>query len=255
MHTIAVIMAMHAEADPVLRALGACEVAGPPTAKPLPFRWYRAERPGREARGPQRQVIVAVNGVDPRHGVDAVATQPAALNTFLTLTHWPAQLAITAGTAGGWARQGAEVGDVYISRDRFVYHDRRIPLPGFERYGIGSFPAAASARLAADLGLKQGIVTTGNSIDETADDRRLIAESGASVKDMEAAAVADVAQLLDVPVLGVKAVTDLVDSHVDTGEQFVANFARATRRLSDELVRVVDWYFTHGVEARQHHAG
>jgi nucleoside phosphorylase len=223
----------------------------------LPFRWYRAQRgtgggnEDDEKIDEENEVIVAVNGVDPRFGVDAIATQPAALNTFLTLTHWPAELVLTAGTAGGWARHGASIGDVYLSRERFVYHDRRIPLPGFDRYGIGSFPAAAAARVAGDLGLKAGIVTTGNSIDESADDRRLIVESGATVKDMEAAAVADIAQLLDVPVLAVKAVTDLVDSHVETGEQFVANLAVATDRLRDALVRILDWCFAHdGTELR-----
>jgi nucleoside phosphorylase len=130
---------------------------------------------------------------------------------------------------------------VYVSRDRFVYHDRRIDLPGFREYGLGEFPAVDASRLAHELDLEQGIVTTSNSLDENDDDRRLIAASGACVKDMEAAAVADVGRLLGVPVMAVKAITDLVDSHVATGEQFLANLELAIARLRDALVRVIDW--------------
>jgi nucleoside phosphorylase len=69
----------------------------------------------------------------------------------------------------------------------------------------------------------------------------MIATSGACVKDMEAAAVADVARLFGRPVMAVKAITDLVDSHVATAEQFLANLELATARLRDALLAVVDW--------------
>ena len=104
-----------------------------------------------------------------------------------------------------------------------------------------SAPIRSIWRLAEAVACKTGVVTTGNSLDETEDDRRMIAASGACVKDMEAAAVAWIGELLGVPVLAVKAITDLVDSHVDTVEQFDANLATASRRLCEVLVRVIDW--------------
>lgn len=226
-----IVMAMGAEAGPVLERLGASPIEAVP---PLPFAWSRAERAGCE-------VIVAVNGRDPRHDVDKIGTQPAALNTYLVVERHRPDLVITAGTAGGWARAGGAIGDVYVSRDRFVYHDRRIAIPGYDEYGIGSYPAARADALAAAIGSKLGVVTTGNSLDETEDDRQMILASGACVKDMEAAAVAWIGELLGVPVLAIKAITDLVDSHVDTVEQFDANLATASRRLCDALVRVIDW--------------
>ncbi len=122
-----------------------------------------------------------------------------------------------------------------------MYHDRRIALPGYDAYGVGTYPAVRAGALARVLGFKRGIVTTGNSLDETVDDRRMIEASGARVKDMEVAAVAWVGELLDVLVLAVKAITDLVDSHAGTVEQFEANLAMASRRLCDALVAVVDW--------------
>jgi 5'-methylthioadenosine nucleosidase len=106
---------------------------------------------------------------------------------------------------------------------------------------VGSYPAVDASALVRSLGLKEGIVTTGNSLDENVDDRRVIASTGAVVKDMEAAAVADVAHSLGVPTMAIKAITDLVDSHVETAEQFTANLALASRRLCDALLAVLDW--------------
>lgn len=237
MERIAIVMAMGAEAAPVLERLGAVPI---PAVAPMPFAWYRAVRSGCE-------VIVAVNGRDPRHDVDKIGTQPAALNTYLVATHHRPDLLLTAGTAGGWARAGGEIGDVYLSTDRFVYHDRRIDIAGYDEYGIGAYPAAPADALASATGCKQGVVTTGNSLDETADDRRMILASGACVKDMEAAAVAWIGELLGVPVVAVKAITDLVDSHAGTVEQFEANLATASRRLCEVLITVIDWCAPRGV--------
>src|SRR5690606_22051094 len=108
-------MAMRAEAQPFIDALGAV-VDESTSACVLPATWYVAERAGAE-------VIVAVNGVDPHHGIDAIATVPAALTTYETCRRRPLDLVVTAGVAGAWSRCGAQVGDVFVSRDRFVYHD------------------------------------------------------------------------------------------------------------------------------------
>ena len=51
------------------------------------------------------------------------------------------------------------------------------------------------------------------------------------MKEMEAAAVAWIGSLHDVPVGAVKAITDLVDSPVATAEQFSANLATAADAL------------------------
>lgn len=49
---------------------------------------------------------------------------------------------INAGTAGGFKSFGMGIGDAVISTV-FKYHDRRIPLPGFEAYGVGSYASFA----------------------------------------------------------------------------------------------------------------
>jgi nucleoside phosphorylase len=227
---VAVVMAMRAEAAPVLEAFGT-RPADPPA--PRFHEWHRARRGGVE-------VLVAVNGVDPRSGVDAIGTEPAVLHTTAVIDHFAPDLVVSAGTAGGWRRAGGAVGDVYLSHPHVVRHDRRIDLAGFDRYGIGSHPVLPARGLAERIGARLGIVTTGNSLDESEDDRRMILASGAVVKDMEAAAVAWVCEVAGVPFLALKAVTDLVDAPEPTVEQFLANLATASAHLAGVAVGVVE---------------
>ena len=228
---IAVVMAMAAEAAPILASLQARSVTSP---APLVTRWFDAERHGAEIR-------VEINGRDRRFGVDSIGTEAAALTTYATITSYRPDLVISAGTAGGWQRCGGEIGDVYVSDGQIVHHDRRIALEGFDAYGIGAYPVVNARAMAKSLGLKTGVVTTSNSLDENDDDRAMIEASGACVKDMEAAAVAYVCEQMGVPMMAVKAVTDLVDHHTSTAEQFTANLKLASGRLADTLLGVIDW--------------
>lgn len=228
---IALVMAMAAEAAPVLATLQARSVTSP---APLVTRWFDAERHGAEIR-------VAINGRDRRFGVDSIGTEAAALTTYATITSFRPDLVISAGTAGGWQRCGGEIGDVYVSDGQIVHHDRRIALEGFDAYGIGAYPVVNARAMAKSLGLKTGVMTTSNSLDENDDDRSMIEASGACVKDMEAAAVAYVCEQMGVSMMAVKAVTDLVDHHTSTAEQFTANLKVASGRLADALRDVIDW--------------
>ena len=65
-------------------------------------------------------------------------------------------------------------------------------------------------------------------------------QTGGEVKDMEAGAVAWVASLYNIPLLCVKAITDLVDAGHSTPEQFNDNFLLATQRLDDVCFRLID---------------
>lgn len=222
---------MSSEAEPILRALNAQEISAVPL---LPFKFYEAQRSA-------CRIIISVNGVDKHHGVDSIGTESAALNTYCVIDRFKPDLVISAGTAGGWSTRGAVIGDVYLSDQKFVHHDRRIGIVGFSEYGIGSYPAVPVSDLARALNVKRGIVTTSNSLDENDDDRRLIAESGGSVKDMEAAAVAYVCEMMSIPVMAVKAITDLVDHPTATAEQFTANLTMASRQLGENLLKIMDF--------------
>jgi nucleoside phosphorylase len=226
---VALVMAMEVEAAPLRAALGLVDVDLPSWATGLPARI--AVAPATETRP---EVVLAVNGEDPVTGVACIGTTAAALTTqvVLNLDDRPRpDLVLSVGTAGGWARAGAEIGDTFLAWPHFSCHDRRIPLPGFQAFGDGDLPAADLRVHAESLGCRLGVVTTGDSLDESPTDRARILANGGEVKEMEAAAVAWVCHLHGVPTSAVKSITDLVDSPVATPDQFTANLAAASASL------------------------
>lgn len=230
-------MAMGIEAQPLVETMGAASVDIPLTVGPLPVRWFG----GTVADHPTTEFLISVNGVDPRHRVASIGTQPAALNTYATVKAWQPDVVMSVGAAGGWAHRGAAVGDLILGADAIVYHDRRIAMPGFDAYGIGSYPCVFDDELADVIGARPGRVTTSNSLDETDDDRRMIAANGGDAKEMEAAAVASVADLFGLPMIALKAITDLVDSPIDTADQFDANLAVAMQTLIAAVPKTLRW--------------
>ncbi len=225
---IAIQFAMAGEAAPFLASGGFTEVAPDAT---YGFRFY--ERPG---------VVVGVSGTHPRFNVDAIGTVPATLLTHELITRFKPSRLINAGTAGGFEAKGGAIGDVYLGADVAVFHDRRIPLGAFEAMGRGHFPIESNAALARKLGCKIGIVSTGDSLDCTPEDAKRMAELDASVKDMEAAGIAWVCERHWMPLVLLKVITDLVDHHTSTAEQFTQNYSLAVTRLESALRVVVEHY-------------
>ena len=52
----------------------------------------------------------------------------------------------------------------------------------FEEYGFGHFRSPSLARLATMAGLKQGVVSTGDSLDASSTDLAIMRQEGAVVK-------------------------------------------------------------------------
>lgn len=63
----------------------------------------------------------------------------------------------------------------------------------------------------------------------------------ASVKEMEAAAIAWVADLYNIPFLPLKVITDIVDGDQVTHEEFLANLGAAAKSLQEATPKVVDF--------------
>lgn len=240
--SIMINVAMEAEAQPFIDHVGATLVPDffPSAA---PFLAYRGASGG-------ATITIITNGKDSSvygTGVDNVGTLAAGTATFLALqTAAPPDVLINAGTCGGFARKGAAIGDVFLTTG-VAFHDRRIPLPGFDMYGVGKLETAASldvAKMAESLSYKTGIVTTSDSLDATEECKQRMLENDASVKDMEAAAIAWSAKLHNVPLLGVKVVTDIVDGDRPTQEEFLENLGTAARQLQAALPKVVEYLST-----------
>lgn len=188
------------------------------------------------------ELVVAVAGIHRRFGVDAIGSVSAALLTRTLLQRFSPQRVISAGTAGGFTSQGGAIGDVYLGAEAVVFHDRRIPLPGFDAMGHGHFPVECDRALAERLGLKVGVVSTGDSLDCTPEDLSRLTSHQAAVKEMEAAGIAWVCEFHHVPLVLLKSITDLVDHHESTVAQFQHNYALAVRRLADKLQPLVAHY-------------
>lgn len=179
-------------------------------------------------------------------GVDNVGTVPASLATFLAVEKMkasdsPVDLVLNGGTCGGFARKGGAIGDVFLTTG-VANHDRRIGIPGFDKYGYGSLSSAIDpSAMAKALGYKTGVCTTGNSLDKTETDDEYMKTNDASVKDMEAAAIAWVCKMNGLPYMGVKVITDIVDGGVPSADEFLENLASAAKSLQAALPKVLTY--------------
>ncbi|NVO12236.1 MAG: 5'-methylthioadenosine nucleosidase [Bacteroidales bacterium] len=230
---IALIIAVEDEAKPIIEGLGLSHKGK--LLSPLPMEFY-------EGRHNSLNIDLVTSGKCDRFNVDNVGPQAAILNTATTIGRLQPDLIINPGTAGGFVSVGASIGDVYLSYPMICYHDRRIPIPGFDAYGIGSYYCFDTRGIAEEFGLKTGIISTGSSLDYTDKDLELIKSYGGVVKEMEAASIAWVADLYKIPFFAVKSITDLVDNFTPTEEEYLRNLTSASMALSREVVRIIKYF-------------
>lgn len=242
------MIAMEAEAKPLIEHLELKNITTDFFPRQVPFHAFRGKY------NEQYTITVITNGKDHiyKTNVDNCGTVPAAVASFATFqkmtTKKGVDLVINAGTCGGFKRKGSNIGDVYVVNE-FANHDRRIPIPSFEEYGIGKLQSSLTVeKLASTLQYKTGICTTGNSLDKTDADDQLMLSNDASVKDMEAAAIAWSCELFDLPFLGLKVVTDIVDGDKPTQDEFLENLHTASKSLQEALPKVLDY-----ICGKEHH--
>jgi len=236
-------IAMEAEAKPFIEHMQ-LELQKDFFPKEVPFLAYSG------MHGDSTKVTCITNGKDSVYDTQAdnIGTVSASMATFLALQKEPADILINAGTCGGFQRKGAAIGDVFLTT-AVAFHDRRISLPEYDRYGVGKIETMFDpARMADHHNFKTGVCTTGNSLDKTPEcDARMLAND-ATVKDMEAGAIAWSAKLHGTPFLGVKVVTDIVDGGVPTHEEFMENLMTASKKMQEALPLVLEY-----VSGKEHH--
>ena len=218
-------MAMGAEAEPVAAALG-LERTEPPWHDHWPAVLWEGDG-----------IHLVQAGVDDEHGVDLIGTQPATASAVLACEHFGPSLFVSAGTAGGFASRGGEIGKVYIAEGRVWYHGRNANLPGFDRVALGGYPCADFASRAPGLGLTPGVVTTGDRLDAPGHELDVMNELGTHAKEMEAAAVAWVASRRAVPFTAIKSITDIVDGPRATESEFLDHLHASVDALAAALTR------------------
>ncbi|XP_077246530.1 5'-methylthioadenosine/S-adenosylhomocysteine nucleosidase-like [Tasmannia lanceolata] len=231
--TILIIIAMQTEALPLVTKFQLSKDTDSLFPKGVP--WVRYHGIYKDLH-----VNIIWPGKDILLGVDSVGTISASLVTYASIQALKPDLIINAGTAGGFKAKGACIGDVFLASD-VAFHDRRIPIPVFDQYGIGARKTFSTPNLLKELNLKVGKLSTGDSLDMSPHDEASIVANDATIKDMEGAAVAYVADLLSVPSIFVKAVTDIVDGDKPTAEEFLQNLVAVTAALDQAVTQVVDF--------------
>ena len=236
-HRVAFLFAMSAEGTGFARRLG-LENHGHLDPS-LPAHWLSGRVIG--TTGGSLEIAVGFAGTDPEHGVDRIGTVPAALAAHLLIRRFEPDLLVNAGTCGGFKARGAEVGSIYLGSKAFLFHDHRVPLPGFDAFGIGRLPARYPGELLEVLDAEPGVVSTGDSFTPCAEELEFFEHEGVHAKEMEAAGIARLASDHGLPFLAVKAVTDLIDHPEPEQEAFLRNLERVSGSLEKRLVRLVEW--------------
>ncbi len=228
---ICFVVAMQAEAQPFIDRFGVNEVEN--FFAPLPCKLYRA-------KVGESELDIVLNGQ--QHGSDLVGCEAASVATMAAIQQLHPDLIINSGTCGAFKKNGAEIGEIYVS-NAVMFHDRRVP--GDDAWGtqaLGNYPIYERANeIAKALGFKMGKVTTGSSLDMQPCDLQIIEENHGELKDMEGAAVAFVCSLYKVPVLFIKSVTDLCDSGAETFEIFKKNLAMACQAIANANEKLINY--------------
>ncbi|XP_035822865.1 MTA/SAH nucleosidase isoform X1 [Zea mays] len=207
---VLIVIAMQKEATPLVHKFNLVEAPAHQSTFPkgAPWVWYHGSYKG-------LHIDLVLPGMDAVLGVDSVGTVPVAVVTSFSIQTLKPDLIINAGTAGGFKAKGASITDVFLASD-VAFHDRRIPIP-------------------------VGKLSTGDSLDMCPQDKELILRNDATIKDMEGAAVAYVADMFSTPAIFVKAVTDIVDGVKPTYEEFLQNLIAVTTALELAVTKVVDF--------------
>lgn len=171
-------------------------------------------------------------GKCPLNNVDRIGTQIASVAAWETIKTIEPQKIVSAGTAGGFKSKGAQIGDIYVSHGPIYFHGRHIPVPDYKAFELGNFP---SMDVSINVRIKKGIISSGDSIPISRYDQDKINLIGSDAKDMEAAAVAEIAHLANVPMVALKAISDIVDSNEGTHQQFMVNYKIAIENLANTL--------------------
>lgn len=168
----------------------------------------------------------------PLHKVERIGTQIATLAAWETIRTLKPKTVASVGTAGGFKTKGASIGDVFISNGKICYHGRHIPIPEYKPYELGYFPSLELKNLGP---IKKGLISTGDSVPLNKNDQVKMQELGTDAKDMESAAIAEVAYLTKVPMFAVRSISDFVDEEEQTYSQFMINFKKATYNLASAM--------------------
>ena len=233
MQKICIIIAMQAEAKPLIERYGLQNIEG--FFGTAPTELYQGIIAGKELN---------VVTLGKQHGYDLVGCESAAMATTLAINALHPDMIVNAGTCGAFKAYGAEVGDVYLGEGSVIFHDRHVDNDPYGVQSIGNYPLYNSKQIAADLGLKLGRCSTGSSFDLDDKDFEVLKREGGQLIDMEAGAIAFVASVFKTPLICIKCVSNIIDTGKDKSENsFSDNMKNVCKTLGDACTKLIQYIF------------
>lgn len=186
---------------------------------------------------------VTIGGQDVVIACAGIGKVAAATAATVLATQFGARRLMVVGTAGALVEglggephwlTGAIQHDYGAARpDRFAHYDAGAWPIGTE--SVSGFAALAQP---AGLGLAEAVIASGDCFVECGTRAGTIRDAlGASLVDMETAAVAQAAALLGLPWCAIKAATD--EANADSAGDFHANLAATARRAAEAAERAI----------------
>jgi 5'-methylthioadenosine nucleosidase len=228
---VMLLVAMQKEALPIIKKMN-MKILPESLDKYLPAEAY-------ETVTDKGRIILVVSGKCTSHKVDRIGSQGLNLVAWEALKKFEPDILINPGTGGGFQRNESQPGDIYLSGESIKYHDRLFyPDMFFLNYGIGSYKCLEIPYIAKKIGAKVGVISTGASMLASTQEEKQMIENKAVVKEMEAAGIAEVAQMRGIPFIALKIITDLVDTHECPQNQFTNNFDKLISHLATKCQEI-----------------
>lgn len=225
---ILLITVLDAEAIPIIKMLD---------LHPLKHTFSKLPMKGYEGKYKTFNILLLKSGKSPIYHVENIGTQPAALTTYLGIQYFHPDLVINIGIAGGILKNGAQIGDIYVSR-KIYFFDRRMP-PDKMQYGMGGYPSFNLGNIPKKIGLKIANVCSGDSFDRNKTDYKIILKNKCAVRNMEAAGVAWVCVLMQTPMIAIKGITDIHE--IKNGYyQSQRNRSYVIKKLTEKLKKLLN---------------
>ncbi|GKE31578.1 hypothetical protein Tco_1450900, partial [Tanacetum coccineum] len=116
--------------------------------------------------------------------INSIGTVPASLETYASIQALKPDLFHKCWHCWLVFMKGACIFDVFLVSD-LAFHDRRIPIHGPDKYGLGRRKSFSTPNLVKDLNFKVCKLSTGDSLDMSPHDETCILANDATIVDME----------------------------------------------------------------------
>lgn len=178
----------------------------------------------------RRVVRGMLNGEDAFVVVSGVGKSNAAAATQLAIQETKCDKILNLGVSGG-LDSAMKVGDIYEVSNAVQYDFDLVQINGTEMGTLNErdtpfIPCKAEGRFAAKT------LGTGDRFNDSADDSALLKKLGASLRDMEGAAMAHVCETAGVEFYSYKCISD-VEGSGSMPEQYMENLKKCLKILTD----------------------